>query len=155
MFVLVWSQVQHGSGSINHVMIAIRSISSPLISGYRLIPSPVTIGNRDLFHTLCWRSFQFNSTSHPSIWPKIPARRLATPGHPPTFPHLAATNSFHIQAPTPYLSGSPFLCTSSNSCRKSHLSSSSLFTTFTHSRSEIYQWIICWGLHSGLRRLLH
>ena len=24
MFVLVWSQVQHGSGSINHVMIAIR-----------------------------------------------------------------------------------------------------------------------------------
>ena len=32
MFVLVWSQVQHGSGSINHMMIAIRSIGSPLIS---------------------------------------------------------------------------------------------------------------------------
>ena len=26
MFVLVWSQVQHRSGLINHVMIAIRSI---------------------------------------------------------------------------------------------------------------------------------
>ena len=32
MFVLVWSQVQHGSGSINHMMIAIRSIGSLLIS---------------------------------------------------------------------------------------------------------------------------
>ena len=32
MFVLVWSQVQHGSGLINHVMIAIQSIGSPLIS---------------------------------------------------------------------------------------------------------------------------
>ena len=32
MFVLVWSQVQHGSGSINHVMIVIQSIGSPLIS---------------------------------------------------------------------------------------------------------------------------
>ena len=27
---------------------------------YRLILSPVTIGNWDPFHTLCWRSFQFN-----------------------------------------------------------------------------------------------
>ena len=32
MFVLVWSQVQHGSGLINHVMIAIWSIGSLLIS---------------------------------------------------------------------------------------------------------------------------
>ena len=32
MFVLVWSQVQHGSGLINHVMIAIQSIGSLLIS---------------------------------------------------------------------------------------------------------------------------
>ena len=38
MFVLVWSQVQHGSGSINHVMIAIRSISSLLISALPVDP---------------------------------------------------------------------------------------------------------------------
>ena len=38
MFVLVWSQVQHGSGLINHVMIAIRSIGSPLISAIPVDP---------------------------------------------------------------------------------------------------------------------
>ena len=38
MFVLVWSQVQHGSGSINHVMIAIWSIGSPLISAIPVDP---------------------------------------------------------------------------------------------------------------------
>ena len=32
VIILVWSQVQHGSGLINHMMIAIRSIGSPLIS---------------------------------------------------------------------------------------------------------------------------
>ena len=32
MFVLVWSQVQHGSRLINHVMIAIQSIGLLLIS---------------------------------------------------------------------------------------------------------------------------
>ena len=41
MFVLVWSQVQHGSGSINHMMIAIRSIGSLLISA---IPVDSIIG---------------------------------------------------------------------------------------------------------------
>ena len=40
MFVLVWSQVQHGNGSINHVMIVIQSISSPLISV--LLVDPIT-----------------------------------------------------------------------------------------------------------------
>ena len=38
MFVLVWSQVQHRSGSINHVMITIQSISSPLISAIQVDP---------------------------------------------------------------------------------------------------------------------
>ena len=38
MFVLVWSQVQHGSGSINHVMIAIRSIGLLLISAIPVDP---------------------------------------------------------------------------------------------------------------------
>ena len=40
MFVLVWSQVQHGSGLINHVMIAIRSIGSLLISA--ILVDPIT-----------------------------------------------------------------------------------------------------------------
>ena len=38
MFVLIWSQVQHGSGLINHVMIAIWSIGSPLISAIQVDP---------------------------------------------------------------------------------------------------------------------
>ena len=40
MFVLVWSQVQHRNGLINHVMIAIRSIGSPLIS--TILVDPIT-----------------------------------------------------------------------------------------------------------------
>ena len=40
MFVLVWSQVQRRSGLINHMMIAIRSISSLLISA--LLVDPIT-----------------------------------------------------------------------------------------------------------------
>ena len=38
MFVFVWSQVQHGGGPINHVMIAIQSIGSPLISAIPVDP---------------------------------------------------------------------------------------------------------------------
>ena len=41
MFVLVWSQVQHESGSINHVMIAIWFIGLLLISAI-----PVDTGGR-------------------------------------------------------------------------------------------------------------
>ena len=40
MFVLVWLQVQHGSGSINHMMIAIQSIGLLLISV--LLVDPIT-----------------------------------------------------------------------------------------------------------------
>ena len=38
MLVLVWSQVQHGSGSINHMMITIQSIGSLLISALPVDP---------------------------------------------------------------------------------------------------------------------
>ena len=38
MFILIWSQVQHGSGSINHVMIAIWSIGLLLISAIPVNP---------------------------------------------------------------------------------------------------------------------
>ena len=38
MFVLVWSQVQHGNGLINHMMIAIQSISSLLASALPVDP---------------------------------------------------------------------------------------------------------------------
>ena len=44
MFVFVWSQVQHGSGLINHMMIAIWSIGSQLIS---VLPVDPIIGYQD------------------------------------------------------------------------------------------------------------
>ena len=61
MFVLVWSQVQHGSGSINHMMITIQSIGLLLISVLPFDPITGYLCNRDPFHTLRWRLFQFNN----------------------------------------------------------------------------------------------
>ena len=37
-----------------------------LLARYRLILSPVTVGNRGPFHMLRWRSFQFNTSGPPS-----------------------------------------------------------------------------------------
>ena len=48
MFVLVWSQVQHGSGSINHVMIAIWSIGLLLISVRATLPLQLLVRLRTI-----------------------------------------------------------------------------------------------------------
>ena len=59
----------------------------------RLILSPVTIGNRDPFHTLRWRSFQFNTfclTVLPMGWTNSPAILQGDVTHilRPEIPHL-------------------------------------------------------------------
>ena len=57
MYVLVWSQVQHGSRSINHVMITIQRISLLLIS--TLLVDPITgVAHEECVEWQDWRERQ-------------------------------------------------------------------------------------------------